>query len=163
MVFALSAATALAQIDATYIGPWGGRYDDAANWDIGLIPYNTMTDSYNVFVPPSNYCYWQLMTGAYEVNDLTLGDQSYMDLYPDVDLTVLGDADYAGSYVRLLGGDLTLTNPIGLDNITPGRFRHRTAATGRSTRRTTPASDSGPSCLPPTTSAPSGMDRASSP
>lgn len=116
-VLTLSAAAALGQIDATYIGPWGGQFEEPTHWDIGVVPVNTLTDTYNVIVPDSNYCHWSLMTGSFQVDDLSLGNQSYMDIFAGVDLTVLGDANYAGSFMRLYGGNLTLTNPNGLDNI----------------------------------------------
>lgn len=115
IALAMLAGTALGQIDANYIGANGGQWDLAANWDIGVIPCNTMTDAYNVFIPANTRVYWQTTPGSYEINDLTLNSQTYLDLHTNVSLTTLGNVDLTAAHVRLYGGDLTLTNPGGFD------------------------------------------------
>ncbi len=141
VLLAFLAGTAAGQIDATYIGPSGGLNGDPANWDIGVVPVNGGGDTYNLFFPASINTRWQLYTGDHEINDLTIGDASYHDLYTGVNMTVLGNAMVDGAYIRCFGGNIEFTNPGGFDAL---NVRQLHATTGGSVTVNSTSFDASP-------------------
>ena len=87
---------ALAQTAATWNGGGGDTsYDNPSNWDIGRVPVNDVSETFNVFIPASVTVLFDVDLPQ-EVTDLQLAAGSTLDIQPGKSLSVLDDAELFG-------------------------------------------------------------------
>ncbi len=102
LFFAFPLCVRGAIIDATWIGPAGGSYDDPANWDPAQRPVNTATDEFNVTIGNSQSVVYDISDDN-AILDLTLGSGTSLTVQPEKSLNVLGSSQLSGSIFAVNG------------------------------------------------------------
>ena len=88
--------TFAAQLTATWNGNGDGvSYNDAANWDVGVVPING-ADTYVVVIPASTAVTFDVPGTGHEVFQLTLGNGATLTMNAGRDLNVLDQASVGG-------------------------------------------------------------------
>ncbi len=74
----------------------GVSYNDPLNWDIGVVPIDTLVDTYVVNIPASKSVTFDVPTVGNTVYQLTLGSGATLTVNPGRDLAVTDSANIAG-------------------------------------------------------------------
>ena len=87
----------LAQITAIWTGSGGdSNYNTAANWDIGQVPINNLTDDFIVVIPASHTVNFNVPGTGHKVFQLSLAGDATLNINPGRDLEVIDASDIAG-------------------------------------------------------------------
>ena len=79
-------------ITATWTGAGDGHsYNNAANWDVAVVPVNFGTLIFDVVIPAGGFAVDFNVAGASTVRSLTLGDNSQLKPLTGSDLTVTAE------------------------------------------------------------------------
>ena len=120
-------APALAAVTVATWTAGTGDYHNPANWDIGIVPINTETDTYEVVIPGGKTVNMST-DGSFEIDDFSLADSSTLNLGSGSTLTVLDEA-VVGGRITASNGHFVATVP-GATQIAGSKARFSVANTG---------------------------------
>ena len=97
--FLVVCSSAQGQVTATWTGGGGtSSYNNAANWDIGVVPLNDATNLYNVILPGSKgSILFDVAVGPSQITDLNVGANTILLVPGGRSLTVLEDLTLRGT------------------------------------------------------------------